>query len=473
MARAALSGLLVGLSVRGWLPGLVTCFALIPLLIALHGEQRPFRAGVLTLIASLGLLMAAFEGAIPALPWTFPLVLLLAAPGTMFPGAVTAVLAKQDRVPFALWTLPVSWTAAEFLAGRRWLWGSFASPVALGYTQIDSPLLHLAAIFGVSGVTFVVLGVNVALTKVILTRSAWPLAVPLAVLLLAMSPLARPNEVDEPQQSLPSRPTVALVQPALAGDWYDVSALVPEAYTVIIDRLVELTIPVAMADLIIWPEGALPRGLGLESVPNALSQLPFDSGDLLAGAVTVREGERFNSAVLVEAGVAEVVFDKLAPVPLGEAGITAGEWLVVGRWAGLWVAPVICLDSLYPAFTSRLARLGADLLVVMSDDSFAGRMVTPWLHLRASIFRAVETGVPLVFASAAGPGAIVAPDGRLLGITPFGEPASLMASIPPRRAPTLYLRLGEVVGTASVGLTVLILSWLLRVKAASGSRESQ
>ena len=451
MVHAALSGLLLQLSVRGELPGVVACFALVPLGLALCDAESPLRAGVLTAIAQLGVLMAAFEGSLPAIPWTFPLLLLLALPGAMLPGFLYGL--SRSRFPggmtgASLWSLPFSWTATEFLSSSRDLWGQLASPVSLGYSQYGGPLMPIAALAGVTGVTLAVLAVNVSLTHFLLSRRFAPLLA--TSLVAAVCIVAGATATDGGATG-----TVGIVQPALPSDWYDLQPRLDEAGEVIVTRLVDLATEVAEADLVVLPEGALPDGAG-QDLAKRLRFFRHDDLSLLSGRVGSREGERYNSVVHISASGAERVFDKLAPVPLGEAGIRPGRSFTVGSWGGFWSAPLICLDSLYPRFSRRLVRLGADLLVVVSDDSFAKEFATPRLHMRASAFRAVETGVPLVFASAHGPSAAFGPRGELLARTQGGAPAAMLVEVPPAAPATLYLRFGDFAGFVALTVTALL-----------------
>jgi apolipoprotein N-acyltransferase len=413
------------------------------------------KAGLLTMTAYLGLAAAAFEGAILVLPWAFLLALTLAAPSAWWPGALLSLLGRAMTARAAPWSLPFSWTAAEFLAGRRWLWGEAASPVALGYTQLDSPLLPLAGAVGVTGVSLAVLVMNVSVAQLLLTRRLWPLSPALLMGSLAALPLDG-SGVDRQSDSLVK---VVVVQPALDSAWYEASAHSVEARERVLARLVGLSGRMADADLVVWPEGAVPSGLPVDTLPLRLRDSALDGAPIIAGAISERRGQRFNSAFLVTGKSVSRLFDKLALVPIGESALTPGRSLVVAQAAGfLLVGPLICLDSVYPTFARRLASQGAELLVVMSDDSFAGRMATPALHLRASIFRAVETGLPLVFASAHGPSAVVSGRGEVLARTDFGEPASLVSVMPRAGGPTPYVRLGEIVGQACVVLTLVLLA---------------
>jgi apolipoprotein N-acyltransferase len=461
MRNAILSAVLLGLAVRGWLPGIIACVALVPLILELKGTVRPLRAALLATVANSGILLAAFEGALPVLPWAMPAALLLAAPWAGIPGYVFARLRRRSGTCVALWSLPVTWTASEFLTGRTWLWGQLASPVALGYTQFDSPLLSVASLSGVSGVSLAVLAINVSFAHGVMSKSLLPLFVP-ALLGLAINSSAAPRQDSGPEPSGGRAPVVALMQPALDMRLYETAARLPEARERILADLMPMTASARGADLIIWPEGAVPPGIDPREIAKLATGLLGPDVDLLAGTVSERDGRRYNSVMHAAHTRADIVFDKLAPVPLGEATLEPGTRFTVGYWGNTLVGPLICLDSLYPAFARQIARAGAELLVVISDDSFAKGMASPTLHLRASAFRAVETGIPLVFASGSGPSAFVSPSGRVTRSTKQGVPDVLISTVPPLASTTHFVLYGDWLGAgcAIVGLLTALAALL-------------
>jgi apolipoprotein N-acyltransferase len=453
MAGALLSAVVLGMISRGWLPGLAACAALVPALLALVRERLPARAGLIGAIANLGLTTVAFEGILPVIPWAFPLAIASSLPLLAVPGLLSAGAIRLGPPGFAVWMLPFTWTASEFVAAQRWIWGAAASPIALGYTQVDSPLLHVASSAGVHGVSFLVLATNAAIAHCCLLRKAWPslgILLTVVVALVAASSRVSTNGLTELTLS------VGVVQPAIERGWYQTSSTVPEAREVVLQRLLTLSERVSDVDLLVWPEGAVPPGLPLDDLTNRLQDLTASGTEVVVGAVTERDGRRYNSVVHV--GDRDTpIYDKLAPVPIGERGISPGSWLVVARLANWWVAPMICLDSVYPTFAWRLARFGADLLVVLSDDSFAQFMSTPSLHLRTSRFRAVETGLPLIFASAAGPSAIISPAGEIVARADSGDSAVLAANLTRPASTTLFMRYGNWAATTCVVVTILLL----------------
>jgi apolipoprotein N-acyltransferase len=454
MTGALLSAAVLGLVIRGWLPELVACAALVPAFLALARDPAPSRAALVVTIANLGLVTAAFEGILPAIPWAFPLAVAASLPWLALPGLLSAGAMRLGSVGLAVWMLPFTWTASEYLAGQRWLWGAAASPIALGYTQVDSPLLHVASFAGVHGVSFVVLVANASIAHCFLLGKAWQSLGILSIVIAAL--VAAPSRVPTDGQSAPAL-SVGIVQPAIERGWYQASSTMPEAREHVLQRLRALSEAIADVDLLVWPEGAVPAGTPLEDLLTGLSDLRSRGPEILAGAVTERDGRRYNSVIHVGDRVS-TVYDKLAPVSIGERGITAGDRLVAAHWGNWWVAPMVCLDSAYPTFARRLARFGADVLVVLSDDSFAQYMSTPGLHLRTTRFRAVETGLPLIFASAAGPSAIISPTGEIIAYAGSGDSTVLAAQLTRASSSTTsFVRFGDWVGLTSVFVTLLLL----------------
>lgn len=454
MSGGLLSAALLGMVVRDSLPGVVALFGLLPALFALTASRNAWHASAITAVTSVGLSVAVFEGALPALPWAFPLALALGIPATALPGLVFSLSRSRWSAEVALWTLPISWTATEFVAGRRWLWGPAASPVALGYTQVDTPLVDLAAVAGVAAVSLAVLTINIAAAHSLLNRRPWPLLAMLPVLVFVVGVQQRPHDNRSEMTA-----SVGLVQPALKADWFEAAGFLAEAEEFILARLASLSSRVADTDLLVWPESALPSSVPLESLPDLLQRGNLSDGVLLTGAFSERPSGRYNSAVLAGTKRADVIFDKLAPVPLGELGIETGSRLTVGNAGDLLIGPLICLDSAYPAFTRRLASMGAHLMIVLSDHTFAGRMSTPYLHLKTSRFRAVETGVPLLFVSATGPSALIDGHGKILAVTPFGAPTASRVEVPVAApSETFYVRHGEWLGlVCTIAFVVLLL----------------
>jgi apolipoprotein N-acyltransferase len=114
------------------------------------------------------------------------------------------------------------------------------------------------------------------------------------------------------------------------------------------------------------------------------------------------------------------------------------------------VLPLICLDDVRPQLAVDGARLGAQAIVGLSNDSwFSAYPAGARLHLAVAAFRSVETRLPQVRVTTNGLSAVIDDTGEVLARTGMGDQAVLTAELAARDpAPTLMVRWGDWVGRA-------------------------
>ncbi len=246
----------------------------------------------------------------------------------------------------------------------------------------------------------------------------------------------------------------------------------------ILARYLRLTpSPGRPADLVIWPEGAIPAGFDdyLASTAwtrRAIGESLRPGQTLLVGGFRVEQGRYYNSLLALAGPQLAVAarYDKHRLVPFGEylpleplwdrfgikQMVHVGDGFSPGPpptpitlGAGLpIVQPLICYESLFPGFTRAGAnRSGkrAGLIVNISNDAWFGVTSGPWQHLNLASYRAIEEGLPLARATPTGVSALVDAYGRgdpQLRLT-LGEQGAIQAPLPPALASTPYSRLGD------------------------------
>ena len=237
--------------------------------------------------------------------------------------------------------------------------------------------------------------------------------------------------------------------------------MLPEARAALVAAFVRdsLAAPVPPGPgVTVWPEGALPGPLPAAG-PTGLEPLLSALGPTIAGAPARVGGGIANAAYAWRGGTLRHVYDKRRLAPVTEDALVPGRSPGITTLGGVRVAPLICFEAAFPALSRRAARAGAQLLTVLTNDAFGRYLGTPIQHLRVARFRAVETGLPLAFASNAGPSAVVDGRGRVLARTRPGAPAALVATPRLAAGPTPYLRWGDWPGTvalAAAGLLALV-----------------
>ncbi len=177
----------------------------------------------------------------------------------------------------------------------------------------------------------------------------------------------------------------------------------------------------------------------------------------LVGAVSYVSGRAYNAIFHWHAGALLEVFRKRALVPINERQYGRGEALPPLDVRGIPVGLGVCLDSLVPSFAREAVRAGAQLLVYVTEDSFAGQTVTPGLHLHGTAFRAIETGRTVVFANQSGPSAVIDPAGRAVQRLPHGVAGGFVVEVTGRTGITPFVRFGDWIGgLATVTSAVLL-----------------
>ena len=453
VALGAASATLTALAARPWMPGHLAWVALAPLLLALQERPSALRGAILFGAASMGLSAAGFEAALLVLPWSFAALVALSAAVAAAGGAVVG-LAMRTYGPRGLLAVPVAIAAIEHILGHRGLFAATLSGASLAHTQADTILLPFAAWSGTTAVGFMLAAINVAVVLLLTRRWRPGVLVALACAAAVAAPI--PVGTSGASERRPLR--IAVVQAAahpadMLGARFD-----PVAAERLMAAFVELTRSVADdADLVVWGETVLPTPVRA-GAPDAVAATALASaGTLLVGGRERAEGAWFNTAFLVGDGELATAYRKQALVPIIEAAFAPGPSLPPIDVAGVPVGLGICLDSVVGSLARDRVRAGAQMLVYLTDDTFAGRTVTPELHLRTTAFRAAETRRPVVFANESGPSAIFGPDGTVEVRTRHGDATALVWPVAPATGRTPYVRAGDWLGVTSLVLAGLVL----------------
>jgi len=374
---------------------------------------------------------------------------------SLYPAAAGWGFARLVRAPLSsvLIAFPAAWTLFEWLRG----WVFTGVPwLALGYSQVDSPLAGFAPLIGVYGVSFATVlcaGLLVVVTTGSLrARLAGGVAL---VFAFGLGQLAKQIDWTSPQGA-PLK--VALLQGNIPQDLKfqaDRYAMTLSIYK----RLIEAS----TGQLVVLPETAIPRFLGTVD-PGYLKDIAKIAlerrADVLIG-VPIRDpgGRYFNSVVSVGASPSQR-YDKSHLVPFGEFVPAGFGWMVrtlaipladfsLGpenprplALAGQLIAPNICWED---AFGEEIIRQlpEATLLVNVSNVAWFGDSLAPAQHLQISRMRALETGRTLLRATNTGMTAIIDPRGRVLARLPQFTEGILEGEVRGYTGASPYVKVGN------------------------------
>lgn len=415
-----------------------------------------------------------------AIPWPLtwlPIAALAAYCGLYIAGVTVAMAWLRRRLgpEVALAAAAPLWVAGEWVRG--WLMGGFPWGL-LGYSQYTVlPVIQIAEVTGVYGVSFVIVAVNAALagTLALTWRRAGVGVIAggaLVALVLGFGWQRLGEAMPLPEAS------VALMQPSIEQPLkWD-----PAFQVTTLNIYLGLTRRAAGSrpGLIVWPETASPTILRRDpELQRTLAQIADEGGSpILVGSIDVTDTPppRFrNSAFLVDRRGIAGRYDKIQLVPFGEyvplssvIGFVRG-WaefiadLEPGRSPTVFQGPpapfgvVICYEGIFPELVRRFILGGAQFMVNMTNDAWFGRTSGPFQHLAMYPFRAVEHRVAIVRAANTGVSAFISPTGQVTRQLGLFSRAVLRDSIPLRRGKTLYTRLGDWFAYACVATSALSL----------------
>jgi len=347
-------------------------------------------------------------------------------PGT---GTVLARIAAQSWIQRGVfwWVLAAGWVALEmirarFLSGFAWNF--------LGASQWRQlPLIQVAAVTGVYGVSFLVCWVSLSMVGAVVSlvsrptdRWAWtaetrlPL---LALLLIAGGGFWRVLAYRRERSVAPQSLRLALIQPSIPQTLqWDARA---DAASFARIRDLSAQALALRPDALIWPEGSF----GLDR--NTWSQMTNQT-------VAARVSWVFNTATETQTGAPQnsavhldldgqwrgqydkrrlVMFGEYVPLvrwlpwlryltPIGTSFAAGREPVPFflpfgpGRTNAAEVAPIICFEDTFPHGVREHVRWNTDFILELTNDAWFGESSAQWQHAANGAFRAIENGRPLV-----------------------------------------------------------------------------
>ncbi len=370
---------------------------------------------------------------------------------------------------------PAAWVAIEWLRG--FLFTGFPW-LAVGYSQIDSPLAGFAPLFGVYGVSL--LTVLSAAAVLVTAFTAGPRRwIPLAFVVLPwiVGAALRPIEWTEPDGP-PVRAT--LLQAGIPQD----QKWLPEIMAPTLRFYRNATLEARDSQIVLWPEVAVPAVD--DRVETFIQQLQADSrtsGQTILFGILERDSDRgepqiYNSIMLVDADKRQfyrkrhlVPFGEYFPVPDGvrewmrmrnlpHSDLSAGDDVqpLLVTAGGIPLASAICYEDAYGA-EQLYALPEARFLINVSNDAWFGDSIAPHQHLQIARMRSLEAGRVTLRATNTGISAFIDHDGRILDAGAQFEPAAMTMDVMPRRGATPYVNMGNM---PVVALCLLVLAgfWL-------------
>jgi apolipoprotein N-acyltransferase len=503
---ASLSGLLLVASFPRFDLNWLAWGALVPLLVVV-GRRRPYQAYLLASVTGLVFFVGVFEWI-----WQVPAYNLLdeALLGLFLSqfialwAAALSGLRRSTGLPSALLAPPL-WVALEYARGHV---GFLSLPwMLLGHSQYRwVPVIQLASITGVYGLSFLIVLCNVGLGDLLRRARGGSFAVPASAVVAAAALGAVLLHGGVVLWSAPAMDvvTVAGVQGNIPQNvkWdraFRERTL--ERYSALTREAVR-----RRPALVVWPETAVPGDVEHdEALLRPVRALAAETGTpLLVGSAEAAKFRRrelgarsYNSMVMLspEGRIVEV-YRKLRLVPFGEyeplKGVVTwpeavassmgnsvpGETATVFTLGPHTVAATICWENIFPELVSEFVRRGARLIVNATNEAWFQDTGAPHQFLAISVFRAAENRVAVLRVANTGISAVIDPFGRItrrLGDETGRElfvSGILVADMPVSRTTTAYTVFGDVfvAGCFAACAAFAAAALARRLRPATGAR---
>jgi apolipoprotein N-acyltransferase len=382
------------------------------------------------------------------------LMLLLCGYLAIYP-ALACYLASRfnTKKTFNPWLLPPFWLVSEYLrsvilTGFPWL--------SLGYSQINSPLAVFAPVIGEVGISLIVLIITVCLSQLLLRQKSLSHAFILLILFSCTWVLSQASWLTLTGKTV----KVALIQGNIKQElrWQREQ----EWPTML--KYLDLTRANYDADIIVWPESAIPKlePLAQEYLTNANSAAAVNNSaiitgiqnyDLLSkqyfnglivlgkkdktntkGQYNYQSTNRYYKHHLLPIGEFVPFGDLLRPLApffnLPMSSFSRGDYVQANIKAnGLKVLPLICFEIVFAEQLRANFHQDTDLLLTVSNDAWFGDSHGPHQHLEITRMRALEFGRPMLRATNNGVTAAIDHQGKVIKQIPQFSEAVLKTKV--------------------------------------------
>ncbi len=431
---------------------------------------------------------------------------------------LSAGLLCRERTPQTLHRmamvclLPLVWVGLEYV---RATFGTGFPWNALGISQYRNiAMLQTATIFGVFGVSAVVVVMNTAIAMTSLrfidlclrrassSRRGLNLDLMLGLLICAVAWSQGIRSVRAYTRAAGQEKTtlrVACIQPNIPQQ----KKWTPESSAAVYQSLSMQTDLALLGrpELVVWPETALPYPVRTDAQTRAfVADLAKDGTPILAGTLDGTLEELYNASLLItHTGDVVGEYRKQHLVPFGEYVPFSRQFPILGRFAPLGFncargqesaifrvgaaaqipfSVLICFEDCFAYLARNAYRAGARLLINQTNDAWFDGSSGPVQHLSHSVFRAVENRLPVVRCANSGVTCFIDPVGRFdalrNGSGSFAFPGYALSGVRvpvSRHRPTLYTRFGDILLAMPAAMLLLPVSIFVMWRARRGEED--
>jgi apolipoprotein N-acyltransferase len=130
----------------------------------------------------------------------------------------------------------------------------------------------------------------------------------------------------------------------------------------------------------------------------------------------------------------------------------------------LKVNSLVCYESVYPYFVTDFVRKGADLITVVTNDSWYGKSSGPYQHKEIAVLRAIENRKSVIRDANGGISCIIDPLGRTLMQSKLFTKTVLVGDVPIQEGETFFTKHPMIVPYVASYFSLIIVIFFIVTK---------
>lgn len=387
------------------------------------------------------------------------IVVFILVPSIVFAFSIISARTATFRMKpwLAVFVFPAVWTTYEFLLSLISLNGTAGS---IAYTQTDFlPLIQVASLTGIWGITFIVTLVPATIVVLWHTRrsgretiraASVPVILILFMLIFGSIRLAESN----PNQSISVGLAACDTSIRYFGTTEQREALpVAEAYG---HRAAELD--GKGAEIVVLPEKFVGITQKYDSTVYSIFKATASRGRaiIIAGFNDIESPLSINKAVVFFPLDITLSYVKRYFVPGIETNYLQGNKPLMFQYDSLNIGVEICKDMDFPSWSREYGERDVKILFVPAWDF----IVDGRLHSRMAIMRGVENGFSIVRCAQQGRLTVSDDKGRIVSEKTSGPETTMQSFVSPGTGKTLYSAMGDWFAWLNVIFVVAFVVWL-------------
>lgn len=461
-----ISGILLGLSFQKFNLFLFAWVAFIPLIYCIYKNNLKYSV-LYGFVTGITYSLIAFN-------WMF--LFLLTNTKSMKAALIVAILFwLYQSIYFVLWSFIIcfikknnnlivlvfsssAWAILEYI--KNYFLSGFPINL-LGYSQSSfTALIQFADVFGVYGISFVIVVINFLLFYWIYNKNKRYLITAFIIIsILLIYGFIRINQISKINYKEEIK--IGVVQPNIPQEKKWRRSLKDEIIKIIYDTAQYFKDK--NCEIILYPETLLPRMLEeTEEIQSLVKNISNYADISLIGGKSIENERLYNSIFLIskEGNIIDkykkrhlILFGEYVPFEnflvklLKKINLTDNfskeHELKVFKFENYTLGINICSENYYPYLSRELVLKGANLLTTHSNDAWCDGLSYPYQHFVLDVFRAIENRKYLVVSSNTGISGVITPTGKIVRQTKNQEQVCFEEFIYANNYITIYDRIGD------------------------------